>query len=145
MYVSLPHRASVLVASHTRNRAWYAKDDFELVFDLAMDNLKKLTIPLPKFEDPQSPLLIFDVRGPCHPFPLLDILDLLDLKDKMWDQAEKIRNLDSLPLRPPKDTDLGLTGGVRDKKTTRMFPMCTKLRDFRLLDCALGNRFRVWG
>ena len=41
---------------------------------------------------------------------------------------------------------LGFFGGVWDKKLTRMYAACTKLRDHRMLDDILSNeRFSLWG
>ena len=40
---------------------------------------------------------------------------------------------------------LGLTGGVWDKKSTRMYGIRTTLRDRRVLEYALGQRLRLWG
>ena len=68
----------------------------------------------------------------------------------MWEQAAKRGNLDSFTTDDLQETrtllaGLGFVGGVGDKKTTRMYAMCTKLRDFCMVKCALGNRFKVWG
>ena len=42
-------------------------------------------------------------------------------------------------------TELGMKGGVWDKKLTNMYGMCSILSDERLIECALGERFNSWG
>ena len=60
----------------------YSEEEFGLAFDLAMDSLKGVSIPLPDFGEGRQPLPIFDARGPNQ-------LLLPPLKARLWEQAVK--------------------------------------------------------
>ena len=93
----LPRRSCLLVMSNARNRALYSEEEFGLAFDLARDNLKEVSIPLPDFGEGRQPLPIFDARGPNN-------LLLPPLKARMWEQAAKRRSEGSFTTEDLTDT-----------------------------------------
>ena len=126
-----------MVTTNARNRVWHSKDTFEAAFNNCLSFVDAATIPIPSMSGEESEIPIFDIYSPS--------LDRMKLKGKITNTLEGTWASKGLPTDFIASTKermftLGLTGEVWDKKATRMYGVCTPLRDLRILQCALGQR-----